>query len=103
MNMLLLLSVCLESKQFFQKQNQEIKQILDKDLRKSFDNLVKDVEIPVQEFPPEYGKLFPRETKSNTCFGNNSMQTTDQQILQFYRYFCVVNNAHKIIKKFLSF
>jgi hypothetical protein len=38
----------LESKEFIERENKEIKDILPKDLRKSFENLLKSTEIPIE-------------------------------------------------------
>jgi hypothetical protein len=38
----------LESKEFIERENKEVKDILPKDLRKSFENLLKSTEIPIE-------------------------------------------------------
>ncbi len=38
----------MESKEFIERENKEIKDILPKDLRKSFENLLKSTEIPIE-------------------------------------------------------
>ncbi len=38
----------MESKEFIERENKEVKDILPKDLRKSFENLLKSTEIPIE-------------------------------------------------------
>ncbi|XP_067133769.1 breast cancer anti-estrogen resistance protein 1-like [Centruroides vittatus] len=65
--------VNLESKEAVEKENEEIKASLPKELQKSFENLIKQSQIPVES-----------EVKNYSVKSQTNLDPNDQQLLEFY-------------------
>ncbi|XP_013780176.1 breast cancer anti-estrogen resistance protein 1-like isoform X2 [Limulus polyphemus] len=72
--------VSLESKATVERENEEIKAALPSELRQSFENLVKQSEIPVQV--KEDSKSIPIENSSTDSF--HQLSPNDRQLVHFY-------------------
>lgn len=70
--------VNLESKESVEKENEEIKAALPKELRKSFENILKESQIPVDNDPRNYPNM--RVISPGLC----RLDPNDRQVLHFY-------------------
>uniref|UniRef100_T1IHI4 Breast cancer anti-estrogen resistance protein 1 n=1 Tax=Strigamia maritima TaxID=126957 RepID=T1IHI4_STRMM len=74
--------VNLESKNVINKENDEIKAALPQDLRKSFDNIIKESEIPVENVQLRGFETGSSVSQLTTVIGH--LDVNDRQVLKFY-------------------